>query len=82
MVPGVDMTPEAALTKLSHLLASGLTHQEVKKNVSKNLRGELTQLDLFQKDFSLKYSDLLLAVAHALNISSSKVFINTSSASK
>ncbi|KAJ7775126.1 L-asparaginase [Mycena metata] len=44
VVPGSDMTPECALTKLSYLLSkSELTTEDVRKLVSTPLRGELTR---------------------------------------
>ena len=40
---GYDMTPEAALTKLAYLLSQkDLSLEQVKENIGKNLRGELT----------------------------------------
>ncbi|XP_070607606.1 60 kDa lysophospholipase isoform X2 [Erythrolamprus reginae] len=43
VIPGGDMTPEAALAKLSYVLSKpGLTFDEKKKMLSKNLRGEMT----------------------------------------
>lgn len=73
VVPGVDMTPEAALTKLSYLLSNNFTKEKIKALVPQNLRGELTQLDSSHMRFSLKDSELLLAVARVLCVSSSKV---------
>ena len=67
------MTAEAALTKLSYLLANSDSKEKVKELIPLNLRGELTQLNSRQQQFSLKYSELLQAVAQALNTSSSKV---------
>jgi len=44
IVPGHDMTTEAALTKLSYLLAlPGLSDEEVVRRMSRSLRGELTE---------------------------------------
>ncbi|KAJ6630575.1 asparaginase-domain-containing protein [Mycena sp. CBHHK59/15] len=44
VVPGSDMTPECALTKLSYLLSKPeLTVQDVRKLISTPLRGELTR---------------------------------------
>ncbi|KAJ7172223.1 L-asparaginase [Mycena filopes] len=44
VVPGSDMTPECALTKLSYLLSKPeLTTEDVRKLVSTPLRGELTR---------------------------------------
>lgn len=43
ILAGGDMTPEAALTKLSYVLSkSGLTHEEKKTMLSTNLCGEMT----------------------------------------
>ncbi|KAJ9057524.1 hypothetical protein DSO57_1021849 [Entomophthora muscae] len=42
VVPGIDMTPECALTKLSYLLAKGFSAEEVRLLMKQNLRGELT----------------------------------------
>jgi L-asparaginase len=43
VISGGDMTPEAALAKLHYLLSMGLTTDEVKDLLRKNLRGELSQ---------------------------------------
>ena len=45
VVPGADLTPEAALTKLQWLLSQGLTPGEVRQAMVRSLRGELTELD-------------------------------------
>lgn len=44
VVGGVDMTPEAALTKLAYLLSQGLSVDEVRHLMAVDLRGELTPL--------------------------------------
>jgi L-asparaginase len=41
-VPAFDMTFEATLTKLSWLVASGATPEEIRARITQNLRGELT----------------------------------------
>lgn len=42
IVPGFDMTPECALTKLSYLLGKSYTADQCRALMRKNLRGELT----------------------------------------
>ncbi|KAI9136797.1 asparaginase-domain-containing protein [Paraphysoderma sedebokerense] len=41
IVPGYDMTPESALTKLSYLLGKNLSPTEIRNQMRKSLRGEL-----------------------------------------
>ena len=43
VVPGADMTPEAALAKLAFLLAQPLEADEVRALAGRSLRGELTE---------------------------------------
>jgi L-asparaginase len=42
VVSGMDMTPEATLAKLHCLLSKNDSADEVRKQMTKNLRGELT----------------------------------------
>jgi L-asparaginase len=41
-ISGADMTPEATLTKLSYLLSTDLEKLEIKRQMQRNLRGELS----------------------------------------
>jgi L-asparaginase len=43
VVSGYDMTAEAALTKLYYLFGKGLSPEEVRQEVQRDLRGELTE---------------------------------------
>lgn len=43
VIPGADLTPEAALTKLQWLLSQDLPGAEVRRLMPQSLRGELTQ---------------------------------------
>ena len=45
VVPGADMTPEAALAKLAFLLGRGIPVEEVRALAGRSLRGELTEDD-------------------------------------
>lgn len=73
VVPGADMTTEAALTKLSYLLGQKLSKEEIKKLMMSNLSGELTVIDSTQHQFSLRDSPFLETIAKALSVSSSQV---------
>jgi len=45
VISGFDMTSEAALTKLFYLFSAGHSAQEVKAEMQKDLRGEMTIFD-------------------------------------
>ncbi|KAL4656402.1 60 kDa lysophospholipase isoform X1 [Arapaima gigas] len=69
LVPGCDMTPEAALSKLSYVLAKqDLSVQEKRKMMSRNLRGEMIA-DLEGAKLSLRDSRFLQVIAKSLSIS-------------
>uniref|UniRef100_A0A8D0GFW2 asparaginase n=1 Tax=Sphenodon punctatus TaxID=8508 RepID=A0A8D0GFW2_SPHPU len=69
VIPGGDMTPEAALAKLSYILAKNdLTCEEKNKMLRENLRGEMTVVPTGAK-ISLKDSKFIQVIAKSLNIS-------------
>ena len=67
VVPGFDMTVEAALAKLSVLLGQSLTPPEVRRLMQTNMRGELTPSDDHSR-FSFKDSTFVRGVAQALRV--------------
>ena len=73
VLAGADMTTEAALTKLSYLLAQKLPKDKTRTLMTANLRGELTVLESSQQQFSLRDSAFLQTIAKALCVSSSEV---------
>ncbi|XP_037938737.1 L-asparaginase-like [Teleopsis dalmanni] len=67
VLPGFDMTPEAALTKLSYVLGKAEWSLEEKKQMMQsNLRGELTSAS----GPKMEEFDLVDAVARSLHLSS------------
>ena len=77
VVPGHDMTTEAALTKLSFLLGQKqLSCEEQKKKMGHNLSGEMTVLDLNRStQFSISDTKILALVAQTMRVTSAKVSI-------
>ncbi|XP_069494294.1 60 kDa lysophospholipase [Ambystoma mexicanum] len=69
IIPGGDMTPEAALSKLSYVLGKRhISHQEKRKMLSENLRGEIKVTPTGAK-ISLKDSKFIQLIAKSLGIS-------------
>ncbi|KAI4889196.1 hypothetical protein NFI96_012972 [Prochilodus magdalenae] len=69
LIAGYDMTPEAALSKLSYVLTKkDLTTQEKKKMLSRNLRGEMTA-DLEGAKLTLSDSRFIQVIAKSLSVS-------------
>ncbi|CAK1583850.1 unnamed protein product [Parnassius mnemosyne] len=72
VVSGFDMTPEAALTKLSYVLSkTELTYQQKAEMVSTNIRGELTNTSTI----AIEDNTLIDAIATSLNIQSPKKLV-------
>ncbi|XP_062555287.1 L-asparaginase isoform X2 [Armigeres subalbatus] len=76
VVPGFDMTPEAALAKLSYVISKDNWNHETKKLMLKNnLRGELTH----EKTPEMQEYDLIDAVARTLQLNSDKELVQLKS---
>jgi len=76
-IPGNDITAEAALTKLSYVLSKkNLSHEERRHLMTKNLKGEMTVLEM--KDTRAKHRrdegelELIQAVANQLHLTTSE----------
>ncbi|XP_077779745.1 60 kDa lysophospholipase isoform X3 [Podarcis muralis] len=68
VIPGGDMTPEAALTKLAYVLSKPGTLAEKREMVKENLRGEMTVVPIGTQ-ITLKDSKFIQEIAKYLFIS-------------
>ncbi|XP_068618909.1 L-asparaginase 1-like isoform X1 [Battus philenor] len=72
VVSGFDMTPEAALTKLSYVLSkTELTYQQKMEMMSTNIRGELTNTSTI----AIADNTIIDAIASSLNIQCPKKLV-------
>ncbi|XP_078673135.1 L-asparaginase-like isoform X1 [Branchiostoma floridae x Branchiostoma belcheri] len=73
VIPGADMTVEAALAKLSYVLAKkDVTLKDRRELLSENLRGELTMVGLGQESISLSNNRFLRHLARVLQLGSAE----------
>lgn len=74
VVPGLDMTPEAALSKLSYVLSlENLSTEEKRKMMRTNIRGEMSVLQKQEVPGQLQENRLIQAVADTLLLTSEEV---------
>ena len=74
IVPGCDITPEAALTKLCYVLGKkGLSQAQRMNELSTNLRGEIKSAGRHKHSLSLQDSEFIRAVVDTLMLTTSQV---------
>ncbi|XP_074662168.1 L-asparaginase-like [Tubulanus polymorphus] len=69
-IPGSDMTPEAALTKLSYVLGKDIPLKEKRQMMEMNLRGEMKQMNTPGSYGEVVNLTLIDKVAEAMNLTS------------
>ena len=72
LIQALDMTLEATLAKLSYLLGKKLETNEIKLQLTKNLRGELTPIQR-EDQFEIKEEHLVQSIAHIFSKKNSSV---------
>ena len=64
----MDMTIECIFAKLSYLLGRKFSKEKVSLLMKTNLRGELTDITKEEEKFSIKNSEMVMAVANYMKV--------------
>lgn len=73
VIPGSDITPEAALSKLSYILGQpNFSLEEKRRQLKRNLRGEISVSMAPGRTFTFEDSEFIRAVVDTLRIGSSR----------